>query len=137
MILKVKLLLLLAILSLGGNSFAQLLQDKQTFSRADSLRGQLSPLRTCYDINFYHLDVKVDIDNKFISGSNLFRFTATQDFDRVQVDLFENMKISKIVYRGRELPFRREFNAVFIDFPAKIKKGSRDEFTVQIGRAHV
>ena len=130
MMVKSKLLLLLAVFCLSGNVFAQLLQDKQIFSRADSLRGQLTPLRTCYDINFYHLDVKVDIDNKYISGSNLFRFTATQDFDRLQIDLFENMKISKIVYQGRDLPFKREFNAVFIDFPGKIKKGSRDEFVV-------
>ncbi len=52
---------------------AQLLVDKDRFSRGDTLRGKLSPLRSCYDINYYHLDVKFDIDNKFISGSNLFQ----------------------------------------------------------------
>ena len=46
---------------IGLNSFAQLGVDKQTFTRADSLRGYLSPLRTCYDINYYHLDIKFDI----------------------------------------------------------------------------
>jgi len=127
---RIKLLLILISLCIGENSFAQLLQDKQKFSRADSLRGNLTSLRTCYDIEYYHLDVKVDIDNKFISGSNLFKFTAIQDFERLQIDLFENMKISKIVFHDKELPFKREFNAVFIDFPAKVKKGTKDEFTV-------
>ncbi|MFM6977088.1 MAG: M1 family metallopeptidase [Sphingobacteriaceae bacterium] len=103
------------------------------FSRADSLRGRLTPLRTCYDINYYHLDVKMDIANRSISGSNEFRFTATQDFDRLQFDLFENLSVYKIVYRGAELAFTREFNAVFVSFPNTIKKGSRESFTVYYG----
>ncbi len=100
------------------------------YSRADSLRGNLTPFRTCYDINYYHLDVKVDVDKKLISGSNLFKFTATQDFKRLQFDLFDNLTIEKILYQGKELPYKREFNAVYIDFPAEILKGSLDEFTV-------
>jgi len=103
---------------------------KETFTRADSLRGNLTPLRTCYDINYYHLDVKFDIDHKFISGSNLFKFTATQNFTKLQFDLYANLKVEKVVYKGKSLPFTREFNAVFVTFPATIKKGSKDQFTV-------
>src|SRR5258708_1959837 len=109
---------------------AQLLVDKSKFTRADTLRGTLTPLRTCYDINYYHLDVKFDIDKKFISGSNLFKFTATQDFKMLQFDLFANLKVEKVVYKEKELPFKREFNAVFVTFPQTIAKGSKDEFTV-------
>ncbi|HYK77770.1 MAG TPA: M1 family metallopeptidase [Daejeonella sp.] len=125
-----KLFFLLLISCLSLNSFGQLLNPKKEFSKADTLRGSLSTLRTCYDINYYHLDLKVDIDNKFISGSNLFRFTATQDFNRLQFDLFDNLQISKVIYHGQEVPFQREYNAVFVDFPTKISKGSTDEFTV-------
>lgn len=109
---------------------AQLTTNKSSFSRADSLRGMLSPLRSCYDINYYHLDVKVDVDQQFISGSNEFRFTATRDFNKLQFDLFSNLKVDKILYKGAELPYQREFNAVFITFPASIKTGARDSFTV-------
>src|ERR1700761_5663573 len=109
---------------------AQLLEDRNKFTRGDTLRGTLSPLRTCYDINYYHLDVKFDIENKFISGSNLFKFTATTDFTKLQIDLFANLKLEKIIYKGKELPFTRDLNAVFITFPQTIAKGSRDEFTV-------
>lgn len=111
-------------------SQAQLLQPKPTFTRADTLRGMLTPLRTCYDINYYHLDVKVDIDQKFISGSNEFRFTATQDFKQLQFDLFANLKIEKVVFHGKNLPFAREFNAVFLSFPNTIKRGIKEAFTV-------
>lgn len=111
-------------------SNAQVLQKKAKFSRADTLRGTLSPLRTCYDINYYHLDVQLDISKKYLSGSNEFQFTATQNFNRLQFDLFANMQIGKVLYKGKALPFQREFNAVFIDFPQEIKKGTKDSFTV-------
>lgn len=112
------------------NADAQLMANKKEFSRADTLRGMLTPLRTCYDINYYHLDVKIDIEKQSVSGSNEFKFTATQDFTKLQFDLFENLKIDKIIYRGAEVPYTREFGAVFVTFPATIKKGSKDSFTV-------
>ncbi len=126
-----KLLSLLAVLMLPVISFAQLGARKEAFTRADTLRGSITtPLRTCYDINYYHLDVKFDIDQKFISGNVLFKFTADADFTKLQFDLFSNLKVEKVVYKGKELPYTREFNAVFVTFPQTISKGSKDQFTV-------
>ena len=67
MMFKVKLirLLFLLLILLPILTQAQLLTPKETFTRADTLRGMLTPLRTCYDINYYHLDVRFDIDKKF------------------------------------------------------------------------
>jgi len=127
---KSKLIILFTLTIISFNLHAQLLEEKHKFTHADTLRGMLTPLRSCYDINYYHLDVKFDIDKKFISGSNLFKFTATQDFKKLQFDLYKNLKVEKVVYKGQNLPFKREFNAVFVTFPAIIKKGSHDEFTV-------
>jgi len=109
---------------------AQLLTPKGTFTRADSLRGMLTPLRTCYDINYYHLDVKIDIGQQRIAGSNTFNFTAVSDFSRLQFDLFSNLQIDKIIFKGKELSYKREFNAVFVTFPGTIKKGTKDSFEV-------
>ena len=122
--------ILILLVTFSFSAEAQLMVKKETFTRADSLRGNLTPLRTCYDINYYHLDVKFDIDHKFISGSNLFKFTATQNFTKLQFDLYANLKVEKVIYKGKSLPFTREFNAVFVTFPATIKKGSKDQFTV-------
>ncbi|WP_316837731.1 M1 family metallopeptidase [Pedobacter nutrimenti] len=121
---------LFILLFLGLSLKAQPLHQKAAFSRADTLRGTLTPLRTCYDLTYYHLDVSIDIDQKSISGSNEFVFTATQDFKRLQFDLFANLKVEKVVYQNQELPFTREFNAVFVTFPKTIRKGSKDRFTV-------
>jgi aminopeptidase N len=123
------LLVLLGLITLKAH--AQLGIAKDTFTHADTLRGNIySPLRTCYDINYYHLDVKFDIDNKSISGNVLFKYTATQDFTQLQFDLYDNLQIEKVVYKGAEIPYKREANAVFVTFPNTISKGSKDEFTV-------
>jgi aminopeptidase N len=126
--LKIKSLMLLFICL--GLSHTSCRGQNNNFTRADTLRGALSPLRSSYDINYYHLDIKLDIEKKKISGSNLFRFTAVQDLNQLQFDLFENLNIEKVNYKGKEIPFKREFNAVFINFPERIKKGTKAEFTV-------
>lgn len=126
-----KLIILLVALCLTQTfAHAQLLEDKHHFTHADTLRGTLTPLRSCYDINYYHLDVKFDINKKFISGNVLFRFTSTQDFKKLQFDLYSNLKVEKVVYKRMSLPFTREANAVFVNFPKTILKGARDTFRV-------
>src|SRR5690606_2328760 len=102
-------------------SNAQLMQAKEQFTRADSLRGSLTPERMAYVILYYNLDMKVDIDNRFISGSNLLKFKANSDFERLQFDLFENLKVEKVVYKKKELKFQREYAAVFVDFPELVE----------------
>jgi hypothetical protein len=47
--------------------------------------------------------VKFDIDKKFISGSTQFKFTATRDLNKLQFDLFANLKLEKVIYKGKEL----------------------------------
>ena len=110
--------------------FSQLdFNSRKKFAKEDTLRGALSAMRSCYDVLFYDLDIKVDIDNKFISGSNTIKFLAINDFQKLQIDLFANMKIDKIEFCNstndkfpQKLNFTREFNAVFVEFPDTIKK---------------
>ena len=125
------LLALLLLLGTWGPAAAQLLVPPLAgFARADSLRGGQSPLRTCYDLNYYHLDVRLDPARRYLNGSNLFRFTATRNFTRLQFDLFANLQVDKVVFENKELPFAREGNAVFVTFPNAIVQGRRAEFTV-------
>lgn len=103
---------------------------QQGFTRADTLRGKLTPLRTCYDVTFYHLDVAIDLGNRSLKGSNLIRFDVITPFRKMQIDLYENMKIDKILYNGQHLLYTREFNAVFIDFPSEIRPGTQHELKI-------
>jgi aminopeptidase N len=101
------------------------------FTRADTLQGKLTPLRSGYDVTFYDLDVAVDIDAKSISGSNSMQFRVLEPFSRMQVDLYANLQIHQILYRGKPLPYTRECNAVFIQFHEKLPLHSLQEITIR------
>ena len=91
--------------------------------RASILRGEYGPYRANNDVLFYHLDVPLDPDKKFISGKNTIRFKMLRDDTRIQLDLYENLKVERILLGGTELKYEREFNAVFVDFPDTLKAG--------------
>jgi aminopeptidase N len=103
---------------------------QNSFTRADTLRGMLTPLRTCYDVSFYALDVKVDPEAKAIEGNTIIRFRVVQQFDKMQVDLYKNMAISKILYHDVQLSFTREYNAVFVQFPKSLTLGQEEEIRI-------
>ena len=103
---------------------------RRVYTRADTLRGSLRPERTCYDVTFYELNIKIDTGSRSISGSNKIVFKTMQDFKTLQIDLYNNMLISSITAQGRQLQYRREFNAVFVDMPDEMKTGSTGEITV-------
>ncbi|GAA0560011.1 M1 family aminopeptidase [Chitinophaga japonensis] len=100
------------------------------FTRADTLRGMLTPLRTCYDVTFYHLDVDINMDQRSIKGSNKLRFKVAAPFGKMQIDLFANMRIDSILYRDQPLAYTRESDAVFVHFPEALPAGSEQEITV-------
>jgi aminopeptidase N len=87
------------------------------FTHADTLRGMLTPERSCYDVTYYHLDITLDTTQKSVRGKNRIQFKVVRPFTRMQVDLFANLNVDKIVYAGKELKYTRDGNAVFIDFP--------------------
>ena len=98
------------------NTQAQLLKKKTTFTRADTLRGTISSVRSWFDVTYYDLNITVDPDEQSIAGYNDIYFRVNKPNSIMQLDLFENLKVDKIVFNGKELAFTREFNAVFIDF---------------------
>ncbi|MES2622167.1 MAG: M1 family metallopeptidase [Bacteroidota bacterium] len=124
------LLFLFFSLFLSHLSKAQLTDQSKTYTRADTLRGALRPERTCYDVTFYKLYVRLDTAQKSIVGNNKILFQVLEDFQTLQLDLFENMKIISITSSGKELKYRREFNAVFVEMNEPMKSGSRGEITV-------
>ena len=117
-----KNILLIALLLLGfQNTIAQ------NFTRKDSLQGGLHVERTSYDVQRYDLNIKVTIDEKFISGYNDITFKVVSNTKKIQVDLFENMKVDSIVFNAKKLDYKRDFNAVFINFPQELQTGTTEK----------
>lgn len=105
-------------------------QSSLKFTRQDSLRGFLYSERACYDVNFYHLDIAVDLESKTISGSNSINFNATAAFHSLQVDLFSNMEMDSVIFESKKLGFERDGNAVFIRMGRQINKGDRGKIII-------
>ncbi len=127
------LLLILVTLSVAGLKAQSLVEQKKSYTRADSLRGSLSPERSCYDVVYYELNLKVDTLNRAISGSNKIYFRVLKNFRTMQVDLYENLPIVNITSGGKELRYRREFCAVFVEMPETVEEGTEAEITVNYG----
>ena len=102
---------------------AQARQTPAGPTRANILRGEYGRYRANNDLLSYHLDVRVDPDKKFLSGKNAVRFKMLQDDTRIQLDLYDNLAVDKILLGTQELKHERELNAVFIDFPETLKRG--------------
>ncbi|WP_417352601.1 M1 family metallopeptidase [Flavobacterium alkalisoli] len=114
--------LIIALAVLGINSLSA-----QNYTRRDSLQGGLRHERTSFDVQRYDLNITIDPDKRYINGYNDITFKVTDDTDRIQLDLFENMKIESIVLNGQTLQYKRDNDAVFISFPAPLKKGSEQK----------
>lgn len=107
-----------------------LLVQKKEYTRADSLRGSLSAERACYDVTYYELTVKIDTATRSITGSNKIKYLVAKDFNTLQLDLYDNMKIINITSKGKELKYYREFNAVFVMFNEMQHEGDKGEIVV-------
>ncbi len=89
-------------------------QNKQ-FTLQDTLRGSITPERAWWDLTYYHLDIKVDPDNKFISGTNTINYKVLSPNTILQIDLQPPLQITKVMQDGKDLTFKNMGNAHFIE----------------------
>jgi hypothetical protein len=115
-------------------------QAASTPTHAAILRGEYGRYRANNDLLYYHLDVRVDPEKKFLSGKNTIRFRMLKDDTRIQLDLHEALKVDKILFskslesgvktsKSQDqspkpvLKYQRDSGAVFVDFPETLKAG--------------
>ena len=105
------------------DGFSQgLMEDKLLPTRQDTLRGSITPEREWWDLTYYHLDIKVEPDKKFISGSNTVGYKVLKSDKLMQIDLQEPMEITSVEADGKSLKFNREGNAYFIETKTRNKR---------------
>jgi aminopeptidase N len=99
-------------------------------TRADILRGEYGRYRANNDLLSYHLDVRIDPAAKTITGKNTIRFRMLSDDTRIQLDLYANLAVDKILLGTMPLKYSREINTVWVDFPHTLKKDAEVDGTV-------
>tara|TARA_B100000497_G_C7692313_1_gene421382 strand:+ start:2686 stop:4308 length:1623 start_codon:yes stop_codon:yes gene_type:complete len=93
------------------------------FTRQDTLRGSITPQREWWDLNYYHLDISVDPDQKTIEGSNTIQFTALREGNIIQIDLQNPLVITSATYNKKSLNVIKDGNAHYIHLDETLQKG--------------
>lgn len=117
-----------------SNLFAQ----KYTFTHDDTLRGSITQERAWWDLEFYHLNVRINPADSSIKGSVNIRYKVLQPAQVLQVDLQRPLTIQRIIQDGKELDFRRDGNAFFVTLQKLQSTGNQESILVEYsGKPHV
>ena len=103
---------------------------QQQFSRADTLRGSITPQRAWWDVTSYNLHVQVNPDDSTFSGFNTITYKVLKPDSLMQIDLQAPMTIDSVVQDKMPLTFTRDGNAWFIKMPPTLTKGKSNQLTV-------
>jgi aminopeptidase N len=102
----------------------------QKFTRADTLRGSITPERAWFDVLYYDLKVTVHPSDKSIEGSNTISYKVLEPNEVMQIDLQSPMKIDKIVQDEKEIAFSSEGDAHFLKLQKKQHPGNVEKLTI-------
>lgn len=125
---RASVLLALCLLApeIGNDAAAQ----TRTFTRADSLRGGITPERAWWDVSFYDLHIRLDPADSTVRGRNAITYRITGKARDMQIDLQEPLRVDSVVQGGRRLTVRREGNAFFVRPTGRQRIGETATVTV-------
>ncbi|WP_436486098.1 M1 family metallopeptidase [Chitinophaga sp. ARDCPP14] len=109
---------------------ATLTAGAQQFSRADTLRGSITPQRAWWDVTSYDLHVQVNQDDSTFSGFNTITYEVLKTDSVMQIDLQIPMVIDSVVQDKKPLTFTRDGNAWFIKMTIPQVKDKSKKITV-------
>ncbi|WP_439127497.1 M1 family metallopeptidase [Polaribacter sp.] len=122
--------LILLFLSIYSIKAQGLMSEKKKFTKQDTLRGSITPERIWWDLTYYHLDIEVKPDTKFISGKNTIKYKVLKEYQTLQVDLQAPLEITKVTQDGQELKVIHEGNAHFVQLVKKQLVGNTESIIV-------
>lgn len=122
---------LLSILLFNSVKAQGLLNQKELkFTKQDTLRGSITAERAWWDLKKYHLDVKVNLQDSTLTGSNTVSYKVLKENQRMQIDLQSPMQITKVLQDKKSLNFTREGNVFYIQLQEKQVVGALKELTI-------
>lgn len=116
-LLKTSLLLLMPIYILAQKA------NPTLFTKADTLRGSITPERAWWNLLHYDIQVKPNLTDKTIQGSVKIQFKVLAKAKRMQIDLQQPLLIDSVHYLGKtkqSLSFSREGNVAMVNMPKNL-----------------
>src|SRR5690606_21863077 len=108
-------------------------QQEPRFTRADSLRGSITPERAWWDVTYYDLNVRVQPEDSTIHGWNGITYRVVSAPRDLQIDLMEPLAVDSIVQDSHRLDFRRDGNALLVTPRAPQRVGEEHTLRVHFG----
>ena len=96
---------------------AQPLNQRNDFTRQDTLRGTINPYRNWWNVLHYDISVTPDFNSRTIKGINIITVMDSafgRNGHTMQLDLQDPMTIDKVLYDGKQVSFKREKNVYWI-----------------------
>ncbi len=102
----------------------------QSFTRADTLRGSVTPERAWWDVLHYDLKITVDPTHKSIEGRNTISYKVLEPKQKMQIDLQAPMKIDKVFQDGKEILYTSDGNAHFLNLQQTQEAGKENSVVI-------
>jgi len=95
-------------------------------TKADSLRGSITPQRAWWDVVYYDLNVTIQPQDSAITGYNNITYRVEKAPRQMQIDLQDPLQIDQVKQNGKSLSFHRVKNSYtyMINVPSGLKKDS-------------
>lgn len=110
--------------------FPVFLFSQKQFTRADTLRGSITPERAWWNVTYYDLSVEIDPKTKSLKGENIISYEVINPQKTMQIDLQSPMKIEKVLQDNVELTFVSEGNTHFIQLEKSQEINFENEITI-------
>ena len=93
----------------NSNSVAQLLQHKNNFTYADTLRGSLNENRNWWNVTYYNITIHPNITNKELEGKVEILFTTKINGNKLlQLDLQQPLIIDSCFFNNQKISFQKQ-----------------------------
>ncbi len=128
-----KVLLLILCLTGYYTSPAQLMQERERYTKADTLRGSDNENRDWWDVLKYDIMVKPDYEQKTIEGTCTIGFNVLKEGETMQIDLQDSLMIDKVElfehlktkgYRRTQIHFIKNDGVYLLTLPSKLENPS-------------
>ncbi len=126
-----RLSVLCAVLFLASPATIAQHHTEPQLTRADTLRGSVTPQRAWWDVVKYELSVVIDPETQTIKGTNVIRYKVLSGGDVMQVDLQQPMVIDRATQDGKELVVQRDGAAHFIKLTKTQTTGAVNEVSIE------
>lgn len=95
-------------------------------TRADTLRGSITPQRAWWEVTYYDLHVTVQPEDSSINGHNNITYRLTGNPRKLQIDLQHPLEIDQITQDGKSLSYQQvdNSNAYFVEVPKTLNPDS-------------